>query len=86
MRRAGHFSRRVSGDSELHTSFRSVHPPFRSCVSQKLNEPTVADNAAFKEVLIMGQEINDDAAHRKWVTFGSRFLHITSKYYAMNKR
>jgi hypothetical protein len=50
---------------------------------KKLNEPTVADNAAFKEVLVMDQELNQDAAHRKWVAFGSRFLHITSKYYAM---
>jgi hypothetical protein len=56
---------------------------FARAFSQRLSESTVADPAAFKEVLVMGQELNADAAHRKWMAFGSRFLHITSKYYAM---
>lgn len=32
------------------------------------------------------QEVDATVAHELWASFGSRFLNITSKYYAMNTR
>ncbi|KAH8980804.1 hypothetical protein EDB92DRAFT_224457 [Lactarius akahatsu] len=38
------------------------------------------DGVAFKEVLMMGQELDADESHDKWVAFGRPFLDVTSKY------
>lgn len=43
------------------------------------------DGVAFKEVLVMDQELDADEVHKKWLSFGRAFLDVTSKY-AMRMR
>ncbi|KAH9053886.1 hypothetical protein EDB87DRAFT_1704563 [Lactarius vividus] len=38
------------------------------------------DAVTFKEVLMMGPELDADESHDKWVAFGRPFLDVTSKY------
>ena len=86
MRPARYLSRRVSGDSELHTPLRSVYFSL-VLVRLSLRRLTnwLADVISFKEALVMGEELDDDAAHNKWLAFGGPFLDVTSKY-AMRMR
>ncbi len=81
MRPARHPSRRDSGDPELHTPLRSVPCNFARRISlSKADELLAADGVAFKEVLVMGQELDADETHDKWLAFGGSFLDVTSKY------
>ena len=57
----------------------------RASHSQKADGTGFADGVSFKEVLVMGEELDADTAHEKWLAFGRPFLDITSKY-AMRMR